>query len=334
VVDPRCELRTLATVLFGPIRCAIFAAYPRHFGASETPRVSYSGAQKREAVALARAAGAEYAAESLGVDPRTVRKWLEAAGDPPELDGTAAGWTQLLDLAQSQVATALASGKVRPKDAAVIAAIAERNLRQLADREKRKPEPQDPWADRFDRWCDETYPSRRLAEMAKDVPSHVLGYVLRSRRLEYGLGQDEVESRSGPEDNSFWFEWACATVEAVGDLETFQAEYQRWHTESQTYDVTLSRRTETIMWSGVEGHTGHTAPPPIRYPEALEIARLMSADLLPIAPAWAVVTEGLVGDSTDARDRLMDNDDIDAADHEIAGGVDDVREIERSDEQP
>jgi hypothetical protein len=111
-----------------------------------------------------------------------------------------------------------------------------------------------------------------------------------------------------------------------GDLESFEAEYHRWHAESQTYDITLSRRTETIMWSGAEGHTGHAAPPPIRYPEALEIARLMSADLLPIAPAWAVATDGLIGDST-ARDRLMDNDDIDA------GGVDDEREIEQSDEQ-
>jgi hypothetical protein len=97
--------------------------------------------------------------------------------------------------------------------------------------------------------------------------------------------------------------------------------------------MTLSRRTETIMWSGAEGHTGHAAPPPVRYPEALEIARLMSADLLPIAPAWAVATDGLIGDSTGARHRLMDNDDIDAADPEIAGGVDDERKIEQSDEQ-
>jgi hypothetical protein len=68
---------------------------------------------------------------SLGIDPRTVRKWSAQAGDRPELDGSAEGWQRLLDLAQSRVVAALAADKVRPKDAAVIAAIAERNLRDL-----------------------------------------------------------------------------------------------------------------------------------------------------------------------------------------------------------
>jgi hypothetical protein len=95
------------------------------------PRVSYSTAQRREAVALARVSGVEAAAGSLGIDPRTVRKWSAQAGDGPELDGSAEGWQRLLDLAQSRVAVALATDKVRPKDAAVIAAIAERNLRDL-----------------------------------------------------------------------------------------------------------------------------------------------------------------------------------------------------------
>jgi hypothetical protein len=76
--------------------------------------------------------GAEAAAESLGIDPRTVRKWSAQAGGRPELDGSAEGWQRLLDLAQSKVAVALATDKVRPKDAAVIAAIAERNLRRPA----------------------------------------------------------------------------------------------------------------------------------------------------------------------------------------------------------
>jgi hypothetical protein len=190
---------------------------------------------------------------------------------------------------------------VRPKDAAVIAAIAERNLRQLVDREKRTPEPQEPWGDRFDRWCDETYPSRRLAEIAKDLPTHVLRYELQRRSLEDSLTQDDVENRTGPIDDSFWFDWACATVEAVGGLERFEAEYLRWYAEAQVYDATVSRRIEAIMWSGVEGHTGHTAPPPIRYPEALEIARVMSQDLLPVAPAWAYATGGLGDEPTTPR---------------------------------
>ena len=166
-------------------------------------RKSVTNAQRQDAVALAAVVGIEAAASQLGWDRRTVRSWCEKAGKRPELDGSAAGWTQLLDLAQSQVATALASGKVRPKDAAVIAAIAERNLRQLVDREKRTPEPQEPWADRFDRWCDETYPSRRLAEIAKDLPTHVLRYELQRRSLDDSLTQDDVENRTGPIDDSF-----------------------------------------------------------------------------------------------------------------------------------
>jgi hypothetical protein len=198
-------------------------------------RVAYSNDQRREAVALARVAGVEAAGQSLGIDPRTIRRWSAQAGDRPELHGSAEGWQRLLDLAQSRVAVALSSGRVRPKDAAVIAAIAERNLRQLDDREKRTVEPQEPWTDRVDRWCDESYSSKRLAEITKDVPSHVLGYVVRSRRLDDTLGEDHEErqagSRAGPEDVAFWFEWACAIVGAVGDLDTFEAEYQRWHTE-------------------------------------------------------------------------------------------------------
>jgi hypothetical protein len=81
---------------------------------------------------LARVAGAEAAGQSLGIDPRTIRRWAAQAGDAPELDGSAEGWQRLLDLAQSRVAVALTADKVRPKDAAVIAGIAERNLRRPA----------------------------------------------------------------------------------------------------------------------------------------------------------------------------------------------------------
>jgi len=241
---------------------------------------------------------------SLGIDPRTVRKWSAQVGDRPELDGSSEGWQRLLELAQSRVAVALSSGKVRPRDAAIIAGIASRNLRQLADRsEKREAEPEEPWTERFDRWCDETYPSEHLAEIAKDVPSHVISYVLRSRVEEQRFGQHEGQSDRGRTDagDDFWLGWACAMVEAVGDLEAFEAEYVRWYAEVQTYDATLRQRTETIMWSTAEG-SGHTAPPPVRYPEALEIARLMSQDLLPVAPAWADETAGLVNDRIDAQE--------------------------------
>jgi hypothetical protein len=95
------------------------------------PRVAYTNAQKAEAVALARVAGAELAAQQLGIDPRTIHSWMDQAGDPPELEGSAEGWRQLLDLAQAKVAAYLTGGKVNPVTAATIAGISERNLAKL-----------------------------------------------------------------------------------------------------------------------------------------------------------------------------------------------------------
>jgi transposase-like protein len=75
-------------------------------------RKAYTLAQQQEAVALARVAGAELAAEQLGIDPRTVRKWLAAAGHRPELDGSASQWRSALELAQAKLSARLASGTV------------------------------------------------------------------------------------------------------------------------------------------------------------------------------------------------------------------------------
>ena len=46
---------------------------------------------------------------------------------PPADAISSADWVQLGDIARAQVQAALLSGKVRPKDAAVIAAMADRN---------------------------------------------------------------------------------------------------------------------------------------------------------------------------------------------------------------
>jgi hypothetical protein len=94
-------------------------------------RIAYTSAQKREAVALARVAGAEAAAEALGIDPRTVRGWLARAGDPPELEGNAAAWQRAFDLAHAKVEGFLASGKASAVQAATIMGIAQRNLASI-----------------------------------------------------------------------------------------------------------------------------------------------------------------------------------------------------------
>ena len=273
-------------------------------------RKRYTPAQQAEAVAIARSAGAKYAAEHLGMDVRTVRSYLDAAGDPPELDGTASGWKQLIDLAQSQVVAALTSGKVRPKDAAVIAAIAERNLRTIEDRAERKradAEPENHWT-AFDEWCDRTYPTKQLAEIAKEVPSYVIRYGLRA-----GIFENNYEDQSNNTETEFghWCEWASGLVEAVGDLETFEAEFTRWYAEDNAYQRALDRRMQAIAWGGDTG-TGHTAPPMMQYPAAREIAVLISTDLVPIPPAWASAVTEMIADPTEPPADLLDDDALDA----------------------
>ena len=90
-------------------------------------RVAYTIAQKHEAVALAVVVGAEAAADQLGIDVRSVRKWAEAAGHRPELEVD--DWQALHDLAVARTTAAVASGKLPARTVAVIAGIAARNLR-------------------------------------------------------------------------------------------------------------------------------------------------------------------------------------------------------------
>jgi len=94
-------------------------------------RKAYSHEQVREAVALARVVGAEVAAETLGMDARTVRGWLAKAGDPPELQGSASQWSQALELAQAKLGSKIASGKLTAVQLATVAGIAERNLANI-----------------------------------------------------------------------------------------------------------------------------------------------------------------------------------------------------------
>lgn len=97
------------------------------------PRVTYNTQQKLEAVALGRVIGSDAAGKQLGIDPRTIVKWMSKAGDVPELAGNPGQWQRLLDLAQARTEAALATGRVTAIQAATIAGIAQRNVS--------KPEP-------------------------------------------------------------------------------------------------------------------------------------------------------------------------------------------------
>lgn len=105
-------------------------------------RISYSPAQKIEAVALARVVGAEAAADEMALDPRTVRKWQAEAGVPPSLDVEGGTWQALHDLAVAKTTSAVASGKLPVRTVAIIAGIAARNLRIGRAAALLEPEPE------------------------------------------------------------------------------------------------------------------------------------------------------------------------------------------------
>lgn len=93
---------------------------------------AYSLTFKQHAVALGRQMGAEAASKQLGITGReTLRRWMEAAGAPPELQGTQAQWQAQFDLAHAQTMSKLASGKLSAVETATIKGIADRNLREV-----------------------------------------------------------------------------------------------------------------------------------------------------------------------------------------------------------
>lgn len=129
----------------------------------------YSPERRLEAVALARLTGAEAAAKQLGIDVRTVRGWQAAAGDQPELTAPGDKLQAIFDAATAKVMTALATGKLSVRDAAVVAGIAKRNLD--------KPRPETPEKSREEQWGDEQV--RRLDELYGDRADDALDLAIR-----------------------------------------------------------------------------------------------------------------------------------------------------------
>jgi hypothetical protein len=203
---------------------------------------------RRQAIALARAGGAEFAATQLGIQARTIRGWLSEAGDPPELDGTAEGWRRLLDLAQAKVESALTSGRMRPTDMAIVAGIAERNLAKLEDR-RQQPEVPDELAV----WIDARYATARERAMAHDAVTLAIVQRLRADPSE----PIDVEAPPDPEQARAVTEWAIAHLEGIGDLEvhlTTEAEREASYRERGWL---VAARAEVLHRDG--GATYHEA---------------------------------------------------------------------------
>jgi hypothetical protein len=90
----------------------------------------YTTVAKHEAIVLGSIIGADAAGLRLKIDPRTIRSWMTRAGRTPADAISAADWSGLGELARAQVASDLASGKVTTIQAATIAGIASRNVRE------------------------------------------------------------------------------------------------------------------------------------------------------------------------------------------------------------
>jgi transposase-like protein len=201
---------------------------------------SYSHEFRARAVALARVIGAEAASKQLGIGGRdTVRRWMAAAGDPPELQGTAEGWQTVLTVAQSQVIDDLANGKVRAKDAAVIAAIADRNLEKV--RSRPEPEPDDA-NDLLGAWIIDHYPPHQRVIAARVVDAALED---ESRRLDAILaGPDADMPDPGPEPD--FLEWAQERITAVGDLDAWQVRYEAAEEAKRARERDIVRRADAL----------------------------------------------------------------------------------------
>ena len=234
------------------------------------PRRSYSPAQQAEAVALARSGGAELAATQTGMGVRYVRKLLEMAGDPPELDGTADGWQRLLTLAQAKVESALLNPKLHPATAATIAGIAERNLAKLRDR----PTPPDSAVaarEGFFDWMAETLPADdattmdRVWDAVASLPSNLLiiranaepGMPHRTAILAWHSGRDDVAADGV-------LEWA---KDQVGEMLAEHGTILAWqaHVDAQRERDRLIRARAVVLSSAG-----------MRYFEALPFAEEIS----------------------------------------------------------
>ena len=89
-------------------------------------------AQKQEAVALAAVVGAVEAAERLGWDPRSVRKWSDEMGNRPELDAPTDELQQLYSLAVARVTTDVVEGKIKGQALMTVVGIARDKLDRAA----------------------------------------------------------------------------------------------------------------------------------------------------------------------------------------------------------
>lgn len=177
------------------------------------PYRRWTQAERAAAVAIARVQGADAAAAESGADARTVRIWMDQAGDAPELAVSPGTWRELMTVAMARTMSRVTSGKMSPVQLATIAGIAARN----ADRD-RAPD------------VDETTPgSLALDRIEADAaerygPGNVdLVLALMVRTLDadapYTVAEPAPLDAAGAD---YLYRWAVALMDAEPDLDAWR----------------------------------------------------------------------------------------------------------------
>lgn len=246
---------------------------------------------------MAATMGAELAGQQLGIDERTIRRWSRKAGSKPADAIDAPSWERLGALALARAEKLVASGRANVTQLATIAGIAQRN-QLLQERAATKKEEPESWVERFNEWCDETYPDRRLRAIAKLVPQHVIRVSL-ERHADLAPAEPEDLDPVEPDPEAD-LEWCKQLVGAAGDLVAFDAEYRRWEAERARWQDVISQRAERLRLRAS-----------MTYFEARKLAERISDDLRPTLPSWAddVAVDAAVG----APPEVMDDESLDLA---------------------
>jgi transposase-like protein len=189
---------------------------------------AYSFAFKAEAIALGRVLGAEVASAQLGIGGReTLRRWMEAAGDPPELQGAPGQWQRLFDLAQARAEAVLASGKLSVVQLATVMGIAQRNIREP------KVEPRNEAEDAYDAFVSEIE-----ARYPDPHQEHLALVVLIRYHQDHGCRSNDDGTYPNPCPEPLDNIWTY--LDGLGDLEDWLEVRDAWE------DAARERQLERI----------------------------------------------------------------------------------------
>lgn len=247
------------------------------------PRVTYSEAQKREAVALARIVGADLASSQLGIGGKdTIRKWMAQAGAPSELQGSPAVWGRIQELALAKAEQLVATGRLSPIQLLTVAGIARRNESKSEPAAASSVMARDTFAD----WVTgEAAPMLRDDADLDDLASgirHLRHELLIRANAEDAAGMTEHRSAilawfSGrPEvEAGDVLEWAQAQVADIIATNGSLLGWERWRQATEAREAAISARAAVLVQSGMRPH------------EATAMARDISDDL-PIPPVREV----------------------------------------------